>query len=364
MSKLLTCAVGVVLAVGLVSCAGKKDAASKGPAGPVPVTAADVVRKDMPVEIQTFGTVEPYLAVTIKPQVSGVLTNTAIAEGQEVKAGDLLFQLDARPFLADLDKATAALARNQVQKDNADKEAARQDELLKKGLAAQDSFDAAQTAAAALAAAVRADQAALENARLQLDYCSITAPMDGRVGSLVVDPGNLVKANDATLVTINKIRPIKVRFAVPQQELESIMTEMARGTLKVQAVVPTETETREEGVVTFLDNNVDAATGTIKLKGTFANESNRLWPGQFVRIVLVVKVDPQVPVVPAQAVLAGQKGNYVFVIKPDLSVEDRLVTVARRVAEELVIASGLEAGERVVTDGQLRLGPGSRVEVK
>jgi len=361
--RLWAIAVGLTTSMLAAGCKGRAGEAARS-GGAIPVSAAEVVRKDMPVVIQTFGTVEAFQTVTMRSQGSGVLTNAAVGEGQDVQAGDLLFQIDARPFLADLAKAEAALARSRVQHANAEKEATRQAELLKKGLTAQDSFDAARTAADALAAAVSADAAAVENARLQLAYCTICAPLEGRTGERLADAGNLVKANDAALLTINQVRPIKVRFAVPQQELENIMAELAAGALTVQAVIPALPDEPETGAVTFLDNTVDSATGTIRLKGVFANERRRLWPGQFVRVNLVLKTDPAAVVVPAEAVLAGQQGRYVYVINPDLTVANCPVTVARRAGGEIVIADGLEAGWKVVTDGQLRLGPGSRVEIK
>ncbi len=334
------------------------------PRAAVPVTAAPVRSETVPLELKTFGTVQALSTVDVKSQIGGVLTKVHIQEGQEVQAGDLLFTIDPRPMKAAVDQAEANLARDRVQRENAEKEAQRQEDLLKKGLTAEDVSEQSRTTAKAFAAAVKADEAALENARLQIEYCSIRSPITGRTGDQVVHQGNLVKANDVTLLTINQIEPIQVSFSVPQQELPVIKREMALSKLEVRAIIPGADGTPEKGELTFVNNMVDQTTGTIQLKGTFPNSSRRLWPGQFVNTVLNLAVQSNALVVPSQAIQTGQKGSYVFIIKPDMTVEARPVEVERSFDSMAIVRSGLQAMEQVVTDGQLRLTPGVAVSIK
>jgi multidrug efflux system membrane fusion protein len=336
---------------------GDKDAA-------VPVTVAEVVVRAVPVELRTFGTAQPVATVAIRSQVTGILADVPVKEGKDVRAGDLLFKIDPRPAEAQLKQAEANLAKSSAEHENARKEAARQVELFQKGLAAEDAFDQARTSADALAAAVTAGQADVEKAKLELEYGSIQSPIDGRAGEIAVKPGNLVKANDAVLLTINQLSPIDVAFSVPQQQLDAIHRAVAAGPLEVRAFAEEQGGTVETGQLTFVDNQVDAATGTIRLKGAFANSSQSLWPGRFLKVVLTLSTQSDALVIPTPAIQTGQKGPYVFVVKPDLTVEDRMVTVARAMNGETVVSAGLKAGERVVTDGQLRLTPGARIEIK
>ncbi len=343
---------------------GKAGAGGRQGAGPVPVTMAEVVQKAMPVTLRTFGTVEAYETAAVKPQVGGLVTNVYFKEGQDIHAGDLLFTLDARPALSALRQAEANLAKDRAQSDNAAKEAGRQDELLKKGFAAEDARDQAHTAALAMEATVQADEAAVDNARLMLEYCTIRAPFDGRAGARLVDPGNVVMANETVLLVLNRIAPARVSFAVPQQDLPRLMPASANGLL-VKAMIGGDTNLPESGTVTFINNEVDKTTGTLQIKGSFANEAKRLWPGQFVRVELTLVVETNALVVPSSSVLTGQKGTYLYVVKLDQTVEDRVVSVNRIMDEDTVLAPGdVAAGERVVTDGQLRLAPGSKVELK
>jgi membrane fusion protein, multidrug efflux system len=353
----------VVLRAGRVARGRERGAASSGTA-PVPVTVASVEQKSVPIEFRTFGTVQPIMSAAIKSQIGGILTDVHVQEGQDVKKGDLLFTVDPRPQQASVKQAEANLARDTVQYNNAKKEAARQEDLLGKGMAAEDAYDQAKATAESLAAVLQADEAAVANARLQLEYCQIRAPFDGRAGEIGVDQGNVVKANDVTLLTLNQIQPIEVSFSLPQQDLPDIVTERAKGALKVQAYAPGNDGHAETGELAFVDNQVDRTTGTIRLKGTFVNSDQRLWPGQFVNVVLTVAIQPDAIVVPTAAVQTGQKGPYVFVVQPDLTVQDRAITVSRALDGESVVSDGLRAGERVVTDGQLRLRPGARIEVK
>jgi len=362
----LLASIGIlVIALPLCSCRGKADAGVTAKPAQVipPVRVAEAVRKSMPVELRTFGTVESLATVTVKSQITGVLTNIAFTEGQDVRCGDLLFQIDSLLLENALRQTTAVLAKDRIQHKNAEREAQRQKELLAGGLSSQDTYDQAQTQADALAATVQADEAACENVRIQLDYCRIRSPIDGRTGNQLVDKGNLIKANDTTLLTINQVKPIHVSFAVPQQDLPTTVRQMREKTLTVYAILPDEPEKQEQGQLTFLDNAVDSSTGTIALKATFPNTNERLWPGQFVRIVLVLSIHSDALVVPARAIMTGQQGAYVFVLTSTMTVEQRPVQVARTLNSEAVIAAGLTIGDRVVTEGQQRLGPGIKVKL-
>src|SRR5579883_669682 len=309
----------------------------------VPVVAATVKRKPMPVVINAIGTVQPVATVVVKSRIDGQIAKVNVHDGQEVKAGDVLFQLDSRAAEAQVRQADAQLAKDRAQLANARREAARQAELAAKNYASQSIADTAQTNAAALEAAVRADEAALDNLKTLLSYYTITSSIDGRVGAIALKEGNAVKAVDTiALLTVNQMRPIYVAFSVPQRDLPAIRAEM--------------------GKLAFIDNAVDASTGTVMLRGLFQNPAEDLWPGQFVTTALTLRVEPNALVVPAQAVRVGQESSYVYVIKPDKTVEPRTVTVDRSAGGESIIASGLSEGEEVVVDGQLRLTKGTLVE--
>ncbi len=329
-----------------------------------PVTVAPVAQKTVPVELRAIGNVEAYSTVSVKSQVEGQLERVYFREGQDVKKGDLLFTIDSRPFEAALRQAEANLARDQAQEKNARAQADRSEKLFESGIVSKDQFDQVRTNFDALQAAVRADQAAVENAKIQLGYCSIRSPVEGRTGNLMVHEGNVVKANDTALVVINQINPLYVDFSVPEQFLPEIKKYQTRGKLKVEAIMPNEEARPEQGVLTFVNNAVDSGTGTILLKGTFPNAEKRLWPGQFVNVVLVLTSLPNAVVVPSQAVQTGQQGQYAFVVKPDLTVDLRPVATGETIGGETVIEKGLQPGEKVVTDGQLLLRPGAKVEVK
>ncbi|HWP56682.1 MAG TPA: efflux RND transporter periplasmic adaptor subunit [Candidatus Acidoferrales bacterium] len=337
----------------------------RGGGGGVPVTVASVVSKNMPVQLMAVGTVEPYQTVSVRSQITGTLMRVHFKEGQDVRKGDLLFTIDPRPYEAVLKQVQANLAKNMALLANAREQVRRYAELVKKQYVSQEQYDQIQSSANAAEAVVEADRAAVENAKVQLSYCYIYAPVDGRTGDLLVDEGNLVRTNDAVpLVTLNQIMPIFVGFSVPEQHLTSIKEGMARGKLKVQAFIPQNEGAPETGELTFVDNAVDRTTGTIKLKGTFANASRRLWPGQFVRVSLTLADQPNAIVVPSQAVQTGQDGQHVFVLKDDSTVELRPVVVSRTLNNDAVIEKGLKPGEKVVTDGQFLLGPGTKVQVK
>ena len=331
----------------------------------VPVAVSTVVQKTVPVQIRAIGNVEAYSTVSVKSQIGGELLRIHFKEGQDVKKGALLFTIDPRPYEAALKQAEANLARDTAQLENARVDARRYAELVKKGYVAQQQYDQVQTNAAALEAIVLADKAAVENARLQLSYCYIYAPLNGRTGSLLSHQGDMIKANaDNPMVVINQIQPIYVTFSVPEQNLKEIKKYMTAGKLKVEAIISGYEDPPAQGIITFVDNTVDISTGTIKLKGTFENKEKRLWPGQFVNVVLTLTAQPDAVVVPSQAVQTGQEGLYVFIVKSDLTVESRLVVTGINLGGEVVIEKGLKPGEQVVTDGQLRLVPGAKVEIK
>jgi membrane fusion protein, multidrug efflux system len=380
----------VAVALFVQSCSNDKTPAS--PRSGVPVTVASSTTKDVPVEVRVIGTVEAFSTVAVKSQVTGELKEVHFKEGDEVKSGDRLFLVDPRPFEWELKRveanllrnvaqgkqAQANLARDSAQAKLAGVEAQRFERLVQQGIVAREEYDRARANLDALEAvvnadraaienseqAVHADRAAIENVRLQLDYSSIKSPISGRTGSLMVHQGNVVRANETPLVTINQISPLYVGFAVPEQTLPDIKKYMAAGNLRVDANPTNDEQGAVHGDLTFVDNAVDSNTGTIRLKATFANKERRLWPGQFVNVVMTLTRERGAVVVPSQAVQAGQSGPYVFVVKPDLSVESRPVVVGRTVGGEAVIAKGVRSGERVVTDGHLRLVPGSIVEIK
>jgi multidrug efflux system membrane fusion protein len=330
----------------------------------VPVTTAVVEKKAVPLTINMIGTAEAYSNVAVHAQITGELTSVNFKEGDDVQKGQVLFTLDRRPLEAALQQAQANLARDTAQLENAKASAARYQDLQKLGIATREQADQSATTAQALQGTVAADTAAIENAKVQLLYATIVSPISGRTGALMVHEGNLVRANDATpLVIINQVSPIYVSFGLPEGQLPDLKRYMALGTIRLQASPPNET-VASEGQITFIDNAVDPTTGQIKIKGSFPNTDRRLWPGQFANVAVTLKNDPNAVVVATTAVQNGQQGSYVFVVKPDKTVELRTVTVERQTADSTVIKEGLKPGETVVTDGQLRLVPGSKVSIK
>jgi len=410
---------GAILSVSCIGCSAETQGNQKQQAA-APVTVASVIQKDVPIQLVAIGNVEPYAEVAVKSQVNGQVTRTGFEEGQDVAKGDLLFVLDPRPFEAtmhqaeailerdlaavkqaqanrisnasQLKHAQAILSRDQVEAKTARVQAERYGILAAKGNVSKDEYDQVKTKADALdaviladqagveearaalqaseaalehaQAAVRASRANLESARLQLDYCYIHSPINGRTGNLFVKEGNVVKANDAVLVKIHQVRPIHVAFSIREQDLHRIRSQLTMGDVKVEARVPGDANGPEQGRLTFVDNAVDKTTGTIRLKGTFPNEKNRLWPGQFVDVVVILDTQKDATVVPSQAVQTGQEGPYAFVVTPDQTAEYRKLTLGRSLNGETVVTAGLAPGERVVTDGALRLLPGVKVTVK
>ena len=332
---------------------------------PIPVTVATAVQKNVPVQIRAVGNVEPFSTVSIKSQVTGVIMQAHFKEGQDVKKGQLLFTIDPRPLEAALKQAEANLARDSAQLNNSREQAKRYAELVEKQYVSREQYDQIRTNADAAAAVVEADKAAVENAKVQLSYCYIYSPVNGRVGTLLVNEGNLVRVNDGTpLVVINQILPIYVTFSVPEQYLADIKKRMAEGKLIVSARFPSDEGRLEEGALAFVDNTVDRTTGTIKLKAEFKNSELHLWPGQFINVALTLSTQAGAVVVPSDAIQVGPDGQQVFVVKNDKRIEIRPVTVGQSEGGETVVAKGLAAGEMVVREGQFLLGPGSRVDIK
>lgn len=327
----------------------------------IPVTVAKAMRSTVPIELSAIGTGQAFKTVSVESQIAGVVKDVLYRPGQFVKQGDLLVRLDNRPFEAALAQAQANLERD---KANAQLNVVNEDrnkKLLDEGIIPQQQYDQAVATAVSSQAVVAADEAAIQTAKIQLSYCSIYAPISGVTGAQLVFPGTAVKAEDLpVLVVINQISPIFVTFSVPQQFLPAIKTSMAHSALPVQTTPPGATAA-ENGVLTFVNNTIDNTTGTIELMGTFANSDRRLWPGQFSNVVLRLGEQQNILVVPSPAVQAGQQGDYVFVVKPDMTVAVRQVKAGQSVNNLTEILQGLSGGETVVTDGQVRLVPGSKV---
>lgn len=356
------------LFLGAMLAAGCSAGVSKRAAG-APVLVARAFTTNMPVEIDPppVGHMEAYSTVTIHSQIGGVISEVHFQEGQEVQSNALLFTIDPRPSQAALASAQANLARDRAQLENAQIQFDREQKLFAQKLVSQDDYDTSKASRDTLQDTVRADEAAVTNANLNLGFCSIRAPMDGVAGALQFYQGNVVKAPDDTLVTLNRIHPICVEFSVPEQYLPVIRREMRGKNLKVAASFDGMTGSPPQGELTFIDNSVDPSTGTIQLKATFANANGQLWPGQYVTVVLTLSVLTNVVVVPSPAVQTGQNGEYVYVVESnqtDAAVEERPVVVGITHDGETVVEKGLRAGERIVTDGQLRLTPGVAVSVK
>ena len=343
--------------------AHSQQAPASRPQAGVPVRVTTVVSKPTPVEFNTIGTVQTIASVSVKSRIDAVIDQVLVKDGQFVKAGDVLFQLDSRAGQAALHQAEAALARDQAQLANAQRTAGRSKSLIAKNFVSQQQFDTDSSTAAALEATVKADQAQVENAKIVMSYYTITAPIDGRVGLISIKQGNSIKANDVPLATVNEIQPIYVSVALPQNNLPELRKAMAQGPVTVQVTPAGDKGEPITGKIAFFDNTIDATSGTINVRSTFENADQRLWPGQFVNVSVLVRTDPNALVIAPAAIQAGQNGTYVFVIKDDNTAEARPVTVDRTVGGMAVISKGLSPGEKVVTDGQLRLSNGTRVQI-
>jgi multidrug efflux system membrane fusion protein len=355
----------LVMALAAAGCSSKS-AQSAGPARPqtgAPVVVTEVQQKTLPVQLRAIGRVETLSSVQVKPQVSGEILSVHFQPGQDVKKGDLLFRIDPRPFEVALQQAEGNLARSQALLENARAQARRYEQLAEQGIVARQLAEQMSSSADALEAAVKADQAAVEEAKLRISYCTLAAPAAGRTGTLLAFPGTLVRANDTqALVVINQMRPIYVEFSVPEQNLPAIQRQLGRVRMPVTAHIA-EDNRPVAGELTFVDNAVDRATGTIRLRATFGNEDTRLWPGQFVNVILTLGEEPNALVVPSVAVQSGQSGTYVYVVKQDQTVEMRAVNVMRT-QENWSVINGVRPGETVVTDGHISLVPGAKVNIK
>lgn len=341
--------------------AGTFEARTAQQAPAQPVVVGVVAQADVPIQITGIGTVQPIATVLVKSRLDGQIARIAFKEGQEVRAGDLLFSLDDRALAAQLRQAEANLARDRAQLVRAQLELKRQQELAQRDYASRQKLEQSQSDAAAFEATMHASEAAAENARVLLSYTTIRSPIDGRSGSISLKEGNVIKANDQPLVTITQMRPIYVGFTVPERNLAAIRAALAKAPVPVAVAPPNDPAAAETGTLTFIDNQVDTATGTIGLKATFDNARNTLWPGQFVQVTMTLAVQQNATVVPSAAIQTGQNGFYVFVIRPDSTAEARPVKLERSQDNTAVISEGLNVGEQVVLEGQLRLTTGTRV---
>lgn len=342
---------------------GKQEQQMKKP--PVPVTAEAASVKSVPMQLLAIGTVEPFSQVSVRSRIGGELIKVYFREGQDVRKGDLLFTIDPRPFKNALEVAEANMERDVALAKKAREDVNRYTELMREELVSRSQYEQIFATARALDATVSADRAAVENARLLLSYCSIHAPVSGRTGGLLVHEGNQIKADDdKAIVVINQVQPIYVGFSVPEKSLPDIKKYMAHQKLKVEVRITGEEDKPVYGDVQFIDNTVDTTTGTIKLKGIFPNRDNRLWPGQFVNAVMTLSVQDNAVVVPSASIQTSQQGHFVYLIKEDMTAEMRPVTTGQSFQNITVISAGLQPGEKVVTDGQMRLTPGSQVEIR
>jgi membrane fusion protein, multidrug efflux system len=360
--------IGAAVALG-AGCSKSGPATGGGfMSGPVPVLIAQAVRKTVPIQLHAIGTVEAYSTVSVRSQIDGKIAEVHFHEGEDVKKGDLLVTIDPRPLEAALHQAQANLARDRAQLAQAVNDEKRYGYLLDQGVGSREQYDQAHATAQALRATVMADQAAAQTASINLEYTGIRSPIDGRTGNLMLHPGNLVKANDSAsaIVVINQVKPVYVDFNVPEKDLDEVRRDMNGHQLAVM-VRPRSRELQaasESGTLSFIDNAVNANTGTFELKGLFHNETERLWPGQFVDVTLTLSELPDTILVPSQAVQTGQDGTFVFVVEQDMSAKAHPVVVGDSLEGQTVIKSGLRGGETVVTDGQLRLFPGAKVKIK
>lgn len=356
----------LALLVALMGCSGADAPAAKAAKSEViPVVTSRVVQKSMPLPIASVGTLEPAETVAVKARVAGQIERVEFTEGQEVAQGARLFLIDPRPFAAQLQQVEANLARSQAQLENARLAEGRIVDLLKKKVVSEDQFDQVRTAREAAEASVRADRAAIQTAKLQLEFTDIRAPIGGRTGRVLIQRGNLVKANDdQPLVVINRIDPIDVLFSVPEFQLGSVRAALDAGGTSVEVRIPGSEAPAQQGKLSFIDNAVDPETGTVRLKARFDNPQGLLWPGQFVRVTLVLGEEPNALVVPSAAVQSGPKGPFVFVVDASGTAELRSVAVARTLGNETLLSSGVSAGETLVTLGQWRLRPGTRVKAE
>jgi membrane fusion protein, multidrug efflux system len=359
-------AILIAALIGMAGCTKQEQAGVSGSAGvAVPVLVAKAVAKNIPNQLHEIGTVEAFSTVNIKARVEGQLIAIHFKEGDYVSKGQLLFNLDPRTMQAALHQAQANLAKDQAQDHQAEVDEQRFGVLLREGVGSREQYDQMHATAGELVGMVAADRAAVENAQLNLMYTEIRSPIDGRTGNLQAHVGDLIKADsDTPMVVINQIQPIYVDFSIPETSLADVRTNMAARQLEVDATIPGSQDAAEHGVLSFIDNSVDRTTGTILLKGLFQNENRRLWPGQFVRASLTLNWIENAVLVPSQAVQTGQQGPFVFVVGSDMKVNARPIVPGAPFEKDIIVSDGLQAGESVVTDGQLRLTPGALVRIK
>jgi len=360
-------AVVLAAALGLWLMLGRSAEAPPKAAPPpmVPVTAAPAEKHDVPIYLQGLGNVQAFNQVLVRPQVDGQLKAVLFKEGQEVHAGDILAEIDPRSYQAQLDQAVAKKAQDEATLANDQLDVARYAKLVEGQYIARQQLDTARAAVAQLVAAVQGDQAAIENAQVQLGYTTIRSPIEGRAGIRQIDPGNIVHAADATgIVVITQVHPISVLFTLPEDAVGSIVAAMANGPLKAVALSRDGKKQLDEGQLALIDNQIDLTTGTVRLKATLPNKNRLLWPGQFVNVRLLVETRPGALTVPITAILRGQQGAYAYVIKEDGSVENRAIDLGPISEGVAIVNGGVSEGEQVVTGGQYRLQPGTKVQVK
>jgi multidrug efflux system membrane fusion protein len=353
-----------ILALLAASCQQNANSKQSNVVPAVPVTVAPVEQREVPITLSAVGNILPFSTVQIKTMVSAEITQALFKEGDFVKKRQLLFLLDPRSFQADLVKAQGQLEKDKATAVTARANAKRYSALFKEGVVARELYEQMISTADQAEAAVVADQGAVESARVNLTFCKIYSPINGRTGGMQLYPGNVSKANDLPLVTINQVSPIYAAFSIPEQFLTEVKQRLVKGGLVVQATIPSTSVPADTGKVTFVDNTVDRTTGMITLRATFPNKDHNLWPGQFVTVVLTLNNRPNATVVPSQAVQSGQQGPYLFVVKQDKTVEMRLVKIGPQYKQQLIIEDGVKPGETVVTDGHIRLVPGARVDFK
>jgi len=359
----MVAATSVVALTPLVSSCAKQQAAPPA-RPPTPVSVAKVTQKMMPVEVIAVGNVEAISTVSIRAQVAGEVQSIRFKEGDFVTKGQVLLTIDPRPYEAALAQAKATLARDKATGAYNRTQAQRYKTLFDQGIVPAEQVESMTSAADAADAVLNADEAAVKTAELNLEYCTISSPIDGRTGTIMVKPGNLVKVADVPIVVINQVNPIYVNFTVPQQYWPDIKEDVDRRALRVAVTIPQALDRPIQGTLTFVDNIVDSTTGTIHLRGTFDNPQNRLWPGLYVSVLLTLSQQPNATVVPAHAIVSTQQGSYVYVVKPSNTVEQRTVVPNRTIENETVVDKGLHSGEVIVTDGQINLVPGAKIEIK
>ena len=360
-SMRLTLALLCLIALAVYGCGKQTPPSFERP--PAPVTVSAAVTRDVPVYIDAVGKIVPREVVDIQPQVSGRITKVHFADGADVKAGDVLFTIDPRPFQAQLNQAEAAVAEAQAALNLAKINFARVESVSDPRAVSRQDYDTKKNAVEVAEAQLRHARAAVETARLNLEYCTIRAPIQGRAGQRLADPGNIVMANNTSLLVIQRLDPIYAEFTVPENELTEVQQNMARRTLRVDVRLPDDPDKPREGKLTFVDNSVQDGTGTVKLRATIDNADRRFWPGRFARVRLILDMQREAVLIPAGAPQMSAKGSFVYVVKPDLVAELRPVTTGQRQGDLVVIDNGLKAGERVVTTGQLGVTPDGKVQI-